>query len=235
MSKLVEAMTRDGAFLIGQRKFKGNTYTTFRCSCGVVVEKPRSNIVREGCYARCRDCGVQDFVEKSKSRTDIRAIRRKFLEAGCYPLFFSLPKGVHSSAPFICYCGNYDTWTISNQYRPERVVRCKQCAKKFSRRQTSGKWGRRGKRFYVWAEQVRRASNFTCAIDGVRGGDLEAHHLYNWADYPEFRFEISNGVAIRPHYHAEFHSIYGKGRNTPQQFAEYVQLIQDRTLVSKTS
>ena len=56
-----------------------------------------------------------------------------------------------------------------------------------------------------------------------KGAKLSAHHLYNWADYPEHRRDISNGITICRDHHIKFHSkqYYGKKNNTPDQYFEY--------------
>jgi uracil-DNA glycosylase len=74
-----------------------------------------------------------------------------------------------------------------------------------------------------WALEVKRKDHFTCVVCGKRGVELNSHHLNAWAQYPEQRYDISNGVCLDKHCHEEFHSIYGKGRNTAEQFEEYKQ------------
>lgn len=53
---------------------------------------------------------------------------------------------------------------------------------------------------------------------------LKAHHLdgYNWCK--EKRFDISNGVTCCDRCHKLFHKIYGRGKNTKEQFIEFLQI-----------
>ena len=72
-----------------------------------------------------------------------------------------------------------------------------------------------------WIYQVKKQANFTCDICGQWGGDLHSHHLdaYKWNK--ERRLDITNGVCLCEHCHKEFHSIYGKGNNTEEDYLEY--------------
>jgi predicted RNA-binding Zn-ribbon protein involved in translation (DUF1610 family) len=76
----------------------------------------------------------------------------------------------------------------------------------------------RGPEFVKWAWAVKERDNFTCRISGKKGIYLVSHHLNNWADFPELRFDLSNGVTISAELHTEFHSLYGRSNNTIEQF-----------------
>lgn len=55
--------------------------------------------------------------------------------------------------------------------------------------------------FREWRMNVYRRDNFKCKIfnqDCV--GRIEAHHILRWADHPELRYEINNGITLC-HFH----------------------------------
>lgn len=82
-----------------------------------------------------------------------------------------------------------------------------------------------------WIKKVFQRDNYTCQCCGKRGGNLNAHHLYNFAEYENLRYEIDNGITLCPQCHLvnypnSFHSIYGERNNTPEQLYEYIKIRQ---------
>ena len=85
-----------------------------------------------------------------------------------------------------------------------------------------------GKNVRKWSKQVMERDNYTCQICNQHGGNLNAHHLNGWNAFPEQRFDLDNGVTLCTDCHKEFHSQYGYGDNTREQFDEYAE---SKTLV----
>ena len=75
--------------------------------------------------------------------------------------------------------------------------------------------------YKLWRKSVFNRDNYTCQISGQIGGELRCHHLngYNWDT--EHRLDINNGITLSKEIHDLFHSIYGKGNNTKEQFEEF--------------
>ena len=61
-----------------------------------------------------------------------------------------------------------------------------------------------------------------CEVTGEKK-DLVIHHLYSFNTHPELGDDPNNMVRITSAIHDEFHSIYGRGDNTPEQWYEFLQ------------
>jgi hypothetical protein len=75
----------------------------------------------------------------------------------------------------------------------------------------------------LWRESVFMRDDWTCQKTGIKGGRLRAHHLQNFSQYPELRFEISNGITLSKEAHKEFHKRYGNKDNTREQLEEFLK------------
>lgn len=76
-----------------------------------------------------------------------------------------------------------------------------------------------------WFKNVFKRDDYTCQICGEHGKTINAHHLYNYADYPDLRLDINNGMTLCKNHHVEFHKIFGNKNNTPEQFEQFKNLI----------
>ena len=73
-----------------------------------------------------------------------------------------------------------------------------------------------------WVRKVYIRNNFTCQKYKTKGGNLVAHHILNFSDFPELRFDVNNGITLSRKAHDEFHKIYGKHKNTREQLEEFI-------------
>lgn len=74
----------------------------------------------------------------------------------------------------------------------------------------------------LWRKSVFIRDNFTCQKYKTKGGELESHHINNFADFPELRFAIDNGITFSKKAHDEFHKKYGRKNNTLEQLEEFL-------------
>lgn len=81
---------------------------------------------------------------------------------------------------------------------------------------------RHSRQYVSWRNLIFTRDNWTCKKCGVKGGNLVAHHIRNFAEYPELRFDLDNGITLHNLHHVEFHKIYGKTGNTFEQIKEYI-------------
>ena len=64
---------------------------------------------------------------------------------------------------------------------------------------------RRCSEYREWREKVFARDNFTCAFCGAHGVVLNAHHIKYYADCPELRYDINNGVTLCVECHKALH------------------------------
>lgn len=71
-----------------------------------------------------------------------------------------------------------------------------------------------------WRQQVYKRDNYRCRCCGYsKRGELEAHHILPKSRYPEFVFDVNNGITLCKQCHR---SVYGKEHKFVTLFQELV-------------
>lgn len=70
-----------------------------------------------------------------------------------------------------------------------------------------------------WRNAIFKRDNWTCQLCWKYGDKLQAHHLNNWAQFPNERLDLNNGITLCEECHRAFHKAYGLKvtKNTLQQ------------------
>mgnify|MGYP001585907795 CR=1 FL=1 len=77
--------------------------------------------------------------------------------------------------------------------------------------------------YHLWEESVFSKGNFKCQKCGHNQiSKLVAHHILNFAQWPELRFAIDNGILLCFVCHNLFHKIYGKKNNNQEQIDKFI-------------
>jgi len=58
-----------------------------------------------------------------------------------------------------------------------------------------------------WRMEVYERDKYKCQSCGQVGGGLEAHHILSWAQYPETRLDVDNGITLCRECH--LHKVHG--------------------------
>lgn len=74
----------------------------------------------------------------------------------------------------------------------------------------------------LWRESVFSRDNWTCKKCLIKGGTLRPHHIKNFAEYPELRLAIDNGITLCDLCHRTFHKKYKNRHNTREQLQEFL-------------
>lgn len=85
-----------------------------------------------------------------------------------------------------------------------------------------------------WREGVFEKDNYTCQCCGDnKGGNLQSHHIENFSDNEDLRFDVNNGITLcenchNPSIKGSFHHIYGTHNNNKEQLLEYINNFKNR-------
>lgn len=135
-----------------------------------------------------------------------------------------------------CACGNlFETKYVYFVHENKR--QCNTCGIKSRSGENSPNWNggissERDKikvteEYQEWRKNVYKRDNYTCQCCGDNTGhNLNAHHIENFSDFPELRFDIDNGITLcdschNPNKYGSFHNIYGTKNNNKDQLEEY--------------
>lgn len=74
-----------------------------------------------------------------------------------------------------------------------------------------------------WIRKVFERDNYTCQCCGDnRGGNLNAHHKFNYSEHKKLRTDINNGITLCESCHIDFHKLYGYKNNTQKQIERFI-------------
>ena len=59
-----------------------------------------------------------------------------------------------------------------------------------------GQNGRHSGEYANWRKAVFERDKYTCQLCMNKGGVLNAHHIKRYSDFPQFRYDVDNGVTL---------------------------------------
>jgi hypothetical protein len=114
------------------------------------------------------------------------------------------------------------------------ALRCKKCQGIASRGENNPSWkppeecyggeamqARNSVEYDIWRFAVYKRDKNICILCGVRKDPMVAHHLDGFNLFPEKRYDVDNGITLCDYHHIAFHSNYGFGNNTKEQFEDF--------------
>lgn len=175
------------------------------CSCGnEKAVKSLDNFQKE---AKCRKCSSNPIRNREE---DLEAFIKLAQQDG-YKLD---PKDyVNSIRKINIECPEGHKYSVTYRTFVMRGQRCKKCFLEIMKGRTGGKnprWNpnltdeeriqnRDYPEYEAWRKEVFTRDNYTCVCCQKRGNDgtyLAAHHLQNFAEYPDLRHNPDNGVTL---------------------------------------
>lgn len=77
-------------------------------------------------------------------------------------------------------------------------------------------------RLIEWRTAVYIRDDRRCQVCGVHNKNLVAHHKDSWNKFKEKRFVVLNGVTCCEDCHKEYHSVFGYGDNTEEEWKSFI-------------
>lgn len=211
-----------GCELLEEKYINYQTKMEYVCVCGNISKITFANF-KSG--RRCMDCS-------GNKKFTYEYVFNFFKDRGCELLELEY-KNVLTPMKYRCECGSIDKISFAHFKNGDF---CHSCAIKKRSGTNHYKYNpnltdeermyndtRTDKAEYRrWRKEIFKKDNYTCQKCFTRGCLLNAHHIRNWIDNIDERYEISNGITFCKVCHDEFHSAYGKKSNNKEQINEFI-------------
>lgn len=194
-----------------QRTIANSSYRDFRCPKCAMTENGKSNI---------KDLTGQQFGELFVLEYDEETSR---LKGGVYWKCVCSCTAIKSMpASSLLYGGAVTCGNKSIHYTGEKSPNWKGgLTSEYQKARTSLIYN-------SWRDTVYAKDWYTCQCCGKSHRiNKQAHHLYNFSDNEELRYDVKNGITLCDECHystfeGSFHNTYGTQNNTPEQLEEYI-------------
>lgn len=211
-----------------------------QCNLHKVVKSVTGDCIMQNKF-KCDECKSETVGTALKMNID--TVRNEFYNKNLTPIFKDADyKNDKSKLKFICNIHNNTIQQISYNSLKRCKFGCMECAILAIREQCSGensylwkgglrtesKIARDSIEYKNWRTLVFERDDYTCQCCGHHGGKLEAHHIKNFSEYQDLRFDINNGITLCEKCHSSkfkgsFHNTYGTRNNTKEQLEEYIK------------
>lgn len=149
-------------------------------------------------------------------------VKQFFLDAGC-ELLEQEYKNCKTPMRFRARCGHASRIDLDHFLNDKTYSKlCLSCVNAAVRSGTL-KLGRRSLEMAQWREEVFKRDSYQCQFCGTNRS-LNAHHLFSYKGYPQFAYDVENGVTLCRQCHSALHSFY-PGVTTPQQFQDFKEIL----------
>jgi hypothetical protein len=81
---------------------------------------------------------------------------------------------------------------------------------------------RRSIPYREWQKAVSKYYKYTCQKCLVKYNKIQCHHILNFKNHIELRFDVNNGINLCKRCHDNFHARYGNKNNTREQLEEFL-------------
>ena len=219
-----ESFQKEGYTLLAEEYINNNKKLEYICP-----EGHKGSIIWNSWKTgnRCEECG-------GTKKLTVEYIREQFQTDG-YTLLSKEYINAHQKLIFICpkdhkHSISWDSWNHGH--------RCAKCFFENNTGENNSSYNpnltdeerEKNRDTYenkVWRKAIIKRDKYTCQKCGKTDCYLEAHHDDCWADNPELRYDIDNGITLCKECHRTgtnaFHKVYGYRNTTTIQTEEFLK------------
>lgn len=187
----------------------------------------------------CKEC---TRIESANKRlTPYEDVVKLFAEYGAELLTTKEEyKGVKQSLKYRCSCGNISSTQVYHWRNGHtRCTKCRPTGElnshwKADKPQHMRVAKRQYTEYVLWRKEVFTRDNYKCQCCG-EGNQINAHHLFNYAEHIELQHEVSNGITLCVQCHGDFHKEYSRKHNTKDQMNNFINSHKARNDYQETS
>lgn len=219
-----------GCKLLEENYINNRTKMRYRCNCWNISKITFCGFQQGN---RCNKCGTKRCAKKK--RHTYEHIYNYFKEQGCELLEKDYTNAL-TKMRYKCNCGSKSTITFAD-FSSDR--RCKKCGIEKRTGHNNHNYNpnltdedRKNRRlikgYDQWVKDVYKKNNYTCQKCGCnsnRKNRLNAHHIDGYAENPNIRLDLNNGITFCQKCHMGFHYIYGKKNVNRKQLDNYFKMI----------
>lgn len=244
----IEHLTHGSAVLVDLKcDYCGRTYS--KKWYNYLMENSLSNIHKD-CCIKCRKDKIKESVLKTYGTTNILKldnIKEQIKNTNIKKYGVENPFSSKEIQKRI-YNTNIERYGVKNPLKNQDILNkvSNTCMKKYGvryyvqtqvyRGKDSPRWKggvalmrdeRLTYRYRKWRKNVFDRDSYTCQCCKIKNGNgksvkLNAHHIRNWKDNINLRYDIDNGITMCEGCHNLFHSIYGKRNNNIKQLIDFL-------------
>lgn len=202
------------------------------CECGKQIIKPAGNILpnnHNSCSKKCYEKFMASKeIGKRYGRLTIIALNevkksRRYFEClcDCGKKSIISQNCLHNGTTKSCGCLHIETSAKLGKLLPHEKGPANPAWR--HGKTPEEKLIRRSIPYKIWQGKIKERFEYTCQKCLIKTYDkFQCHHMLNFSEHPNLRFDVDNGILFCRDCHTKFHKIYGTKHNTVSQVEEFI-------------